>query len=104
LDIQVVPEVWRLERAVLCHRMKRAQARLLLPTDEAAQAERLAVGSAVLWRTSGATATVQIPLTTAADVRRVAGLLATGRLPHQPDGSQNEADLQQRICHRVAKL
>jgi hypothetical protein len=80
--------------SVLCHRMKRAQARLLLPADEAVQAERLAVGSAVLWRTSGATATKQIPVTTTADVRRVAGLLATERLLHQPDGSQNEADLQ----------
>lgn len=54
--------------SVLCHRMKRSQARLLLPTDEAEQAERLPVGQAVLWRTSGATSTVQIPLTTAQDV------------------------------------
>ena len=77
--------------SVLCHRMKRSQARLLLPTDEAAQAERLAIGQAVLWRTSGATSTVQIPLTTAEDVRQVAGLLATGRPTAQPVGSQIEA-------------
>jgi hypothetical protein len=77
--------------SVLCHRMKRAQARLLLPTDEAEQAERLAVGQAVLWRTSGETSTVQVPLTTAEDVRRVAGLLATGRQTVEPVGSHSEA-------------
>jgi hypothetical protein len=80
--------------SVLCHRMKRSQARLLLPTDEAEQAERLPIGQAVLWRTSGATSTVQIPLTTADDVRRVAGMLATGRPTPQPPGSQGEAILQ----------
>lgn len=77
--------------SVLCHRMKRSQARLLLPTDEAEQAERLSIGQAVLWRTSGETSTVQIPLTTAQDVQRVAGLLATGRPTAQPVGSQIEA-------------
>lgn len=61
--------------SVLCHRMKRSQARLLLPTDEAATVERLATGEAVLWRTSGQTARVRIPNTTADDVRRVAALL-----------------------------
>lgn len=80
--------------SVLCHRMKRSQARLLLPTDEAAQVERLPIGQAVLWRTSGETSTVQIPLTTAEDVRRVAGLLATGRPTDQPMSSQVEAILQ----------
>jgi hypothetical protein len=64
--------------SVLCHRMKRAQARMLLPTEEAAQAERLATGEAILWRTSGVTARVRIPNTTGADVARVAQLLAGG--------------------------
>src|SRR5262249_7847986 len=41
--------------SVICHRMKRSQARLLLPTEEAALVERLPTGRAVLWRTSGAT-------------------------------------------------
>jgi hypothetical protein len=77
--------------SVLCHRMKRSQARLLLPTHEAEQAERLPIGQAVLWRTSGATSTVQIPLTTADDVRRVAGMLATGRPTPRSAGSQGEA-------------
>jgi hypothetical protein len=77
--------------SVLCHRMKRGQARLLLPTEEAEQVERLPTGRAVLWRTSGETTTVQIPLTTADDVRRVAGMLATGRLMGQPIRSQDEA-------------
>lgn len=61
--------------SVLCHRMKRGQARLLLPTEEAAQVERLGTGEAILWRTSGATSRVRIPNTTAEDVQRVAALL-----------------------------
>lgn len=61
--------------SVVCHRMKRSQARLLLPTEEAGQVERLSTGSAVLWRTSGATSVITIPNTTAADVQHVAGLL-----------------------------
>jgi hypothetical protein len=79
--------------SVLCHRMKRSQARLLLPTDEAEQVERLATGTAVLWRTSGETQTIAIPNTTAGDVSRVASLLATPRLPDMPDRSQFEADV-----------
>jgi hypothetical protein len=93
--------------SVLCHRMKRSQARLLLPTEEAAQAERLQTGEAVLWRTNGATAIVTIPNTTAGDVRSVAGMLgdhqATGdrviRLPteawRKPGGSLAEARTEQ---------
>ena len=65
--------------SVICHRMKRSQARLLLPTEEAAIVERLPTGRAVLWRTSGATSVVTIPNTTAADVRRVADMLTEGR-------------------------
>jgi hypothetical protein len=55
--------------------MKRSQARLLLPTAEAAQVERLATGEAVLWRTNGATAVVKIPNTTALDVQHVAWMV-----------------------------
>jgi len=55
--------------------MKRGQARLLIPTDEAGQVERLATGQAVLYKTSGELMTVAIPNTTADDVERVAGLL-----------------------------
>ena len=66
--------------SVLCHRMKRSQARLLLPTEEAAQVERLPTGSAVLWRTSGATSIIRIPNTTAQDVMTAASHLA-GILP-----------------------
>lgn len=54
------------------HRMKRNQARLLLPTEEGAIAERLPTGHAVLWRTSGETVAVAIPNTTAEDMRSVA--------------------------------
>ncbi|NJK81347.1 MAG: ATP-binding protein [Chloroflexaceae bacterium] len=61
--------------SVLCHRMKRAQARLLLPTEEAAQVERLETGEAILWRTNGATARVRIPNTTAGDIAKVAEIL-----------------------------
>jgi hypothetical protein len=67
--------------SVLCHRMKRSQARLLLPTEEAALVERLPTGSAVLWRTSGATSIVRIPNTTIQDVASVAGYLAGDMQP-----------------------
>jgi hypothetical protein len=79
--------------SVICHRMKRAQARLLIPTEEAEQVERLPIGSAVLWRTSGVTTVIQVPNTTAADCVRVGGLLATPRLLNQPSGSHSEASL-----------
>lgn len=61
--------------SVLCHRMKRSQARLLIPTEEAQTVERLGTGQAVLWRTSGETSVISVPNTTAQDVQRVAGLL-----------------------------
>jgi hypothetical protein len=61
--------------SAIVHRMKRNQARLLLPTDDAQKVERLEAGQAVLWRTNGASTVVQIPQTTAVDVQRVAGLL-----------------------------
>lgn len=69
--------------SVLCHRMKRAQARLLLPLEEAQTVERLATGSAVLWRTSGESAVIRVPLTVQADIEGVARLLDGGgsRLP-----------------------
>jgi len=79
-------QIWTASRAtselrdsfasVLCHRMKRGQARMLLPTDEAQLVERLSPGRAVLWRTSGATAIVGIPNTTEADVRTVATMIS----------------------------
>ncbi len=69
--------------SVIAHRMKRSQARMLLPTEEAAEVERLATGQAILWRTSGETATITIPNTTGADVARVAGLLG-GDAPTMP--------------------
>ena len=77
--------------SVLCHRMKRAQARLLLPTEEAEQVERLEIGRAVLWRTSGATSTIAIPNTTAGDVARVAALLTSAGLPREPLGGPMDA-------------
>jgi hypothetical protein len=82
--------------SVLAHRMKRQQARLLLPTAEAQQVERLAVGTALLWRTSGQVDTLHIPQTTGEDVQRVAGLLTASqptmqRLHDTPEGSQSEA-------------
>lgn len=79
-------QIWTAERSggsalrdslasVLCHRMKRSQARLLLPTDDAQQVERLERGTALLYRTSGASSIVSVPNTTASDIKRVAGLL-----------------------------
>lgn len=80
--------------SVICHRMKRSQARLLLPTEEAAIVERLPTGQAVLWRTSGATNIVTIPNTTPADVRSVANLLTDGRGETPRLLSQEAATLQ----------
>jgi hypothetical protein len=79
-------QIWTAERAggsalrdslasCLVHRMKRPQARMLVPSDTARLVEALSVGRAVLYRTSGAVDTIRIPNTTAADVQHVAGLL-----------------------------
>jgi len=78
-------QIWSASRAtselrdsfasVIAHRMKRGQARMLLPTDEAQMVERLSPGRAVLWRTSGATTLIGIPNTTEADVVRVAQMI-----------------------------
>ncbi len=63
--------------SVLVHRLKRSQARLLLPAGEAAAAERLAVGQVLLWRAgAGSVESLTIPNTTAEDVRRAAQLVA----------------------------
>lgn len=78
--------------SVICHRMKRSQARLLLPTDEATTVERLETGQAVLWRTSGATSIIRIPNTTAEDVRRVARLLE-GSIPATEGGFEERASV-----------
>jgi flagellar basal body-associated protein FliL len=59
------------------HRMSRNQARMLLPTDEAANAERLAPGQAILYKTNGDLLMVTMPLTTGDDVVKVAGLIET---------------------------
>lgn len=69
--------------SVLAHRMKRNQARLILPTAEAQQVERLEPGRALLWSASGTSRVLQIPNTTSADIRRVAGLL-TADAPAMP--------------------
>jgi hypothetical protein len=60
------------------YRMKRNQARLLLPTDEARKVETPSVGQAVLWRASGETQTIAIPNTTVQDVVQVAQGLQGG--------------------------
>jgi hypothetical protein len=77
--------------SAIVHRCKRAQARMLLPTEEAEQVERLQTGHAVLWRTSGMTQTITVPNTTSGDVERVATLLASPRHTDMPNGSLNEA-------------
>ena len=102
--------------SVVCHRMKRNQARMLLPTDEAQQVERLQTGHAVLWRTSGATQTIAIPNTTAADVARVGAMLSGYQVAtntansgyHQatvdrPFGFQSSADRKPNGSQTVAK-
>lgn len=74
------------------HRMKRNQARLLLPTDDARHVETLGTGQAVLWRTSGETQTIVIPNTTAADVETVARRIGVaGKVQNQLSTLENRA-------------
>lgn len=94
-------QIWTASRAtselrdsfasVICHRMKRGQARMLLPTDEAMLVERLEPGRAVLWRTSGATTVIGVPDTREADVKRVATMLggSAATVPTTPIGVAN---------------
>jgi hypothetical protein len=67
--------------SALCHRMKRNQARLILPLDEAAQVEQLTTGQAIFWPVSGMTRTLIIPNTTAQDVAQVGAMLAGSAPP-----------------------
>jgi hypothetical protein len=80
-------QIWTAERAggsalrdslasCLVHRMKRPQARLLVPADTATEVERLSTGRAILYRTSGQLDTLTIPNTTNADMKVVASLLS----------------------------
>jgi hypothetical protein len=55
--------------------MKRAQARLLIGTEDAARAEGLRAGQALLARANGDVIAVTVPDTTAADIGHVAALL-----------------------------
>jgi hypothetical protein len=94
-------QIWSASRAtselrdsfasVIAHRMKRGQARMLLPTDEAQLVERLSPGRAVLWRTSGVTTLIGIPDTREADVVRVAQMIggSATTVPTTPIGPAN---------------
>jgi hypothetical protein len=88
--------------SVLAHRMKRSQARLLLPTDDAKVCERLATGQAVLYRTSGESEIISIPYTSVSDVRRVAGLLPDN-LPTMPNMADPKASWKPDDSQRVAR-
>ncbi len=112
-------QIWTAERSggsalrdsfasVLMHRAKRSQARMLLPTEEAQRVERLETGRAILWRTSGATNVLQIPNTTGADVRRVAGLLEANaptmhRLTPAYSDERNDATYKPEISQESAE-
>jgi hypothetical protein len=63
------------------HRLKRNQARMLLPTEEAAQVEGLPAGQALFYQTNGDIVPVNIPLTTGLDVVKVAGLIGARNYP-----------------------
>lgn len=67
--------------SVICHKMRRSQARLILPLDDAATVERLEPGRAIFWRTSGASELIAVPNTTSADCAEVARRLLTGSAP-----------------------
>lgn len=57
--------------SAIIHRMRRPQARLLLPPNEVETVERLKRGEALLWRTDGEFIRVRIPNTTGADIARI---------------------------------
>lgn len=63
------------------HRIRRNQARALLPTADAARVETLPIGHAVLWRSDGSIADITVPLTTAADMVAVGKLLTADAVP-----------------------
>ena len=58
------------------HRLKRNQARLLLPAEEARQVERLHVGQALFYSTTGDIYPLTIPLTTGDDMATVASMIS----------------------------
>jgi hypothetical protein len=81
-------QVWTADRAgstalrdalasTYVHRMRPDQARRLLPNADAKRAEGLSPGRALLARTTGEVIEVSIPMTTQADIERVATLVAT---------------------------
>lgn len=70
------------------HRMKRKQAQVLLPTDDARRSETLATGAAILWRADGTIADVTVPYTTGADMVAVGRLLAGGGIDRATEGLQ----------------
>lgn len=57
--------------ALVC-KMKRSQARMLVPTEVAREVEVLNIGQAILWKTSGDFARLAIPNCTQADIAVVA--------------------------------
>jgi hypothetical protein len=63
--------------SALVMKMKRQQARMLLPTEVAKEAETLSVGQAILWRTNGEHCKIIVPNCTTADVEQVARRLTT---------------------------
>jgi hypothetical protein len=69
------------------HRMKPAQARVLLPAEDARRAASLPTGAAVLWRADGSIADVVIPLTTGADMVAVGKLLTIDAAPVPSKGA-----------------
>lgn len=57
------------------HRLKRSQARMLVSTEDAREAEDLPTGHAILCRTNGESHVIAVPPTTASDIHNVARLL-----------------------------
>ena len=80
--------------SILCHRLRRTSARMLVPAGDAALVERLDTGQALLWRTNGEATVITVPNCEARDVHAVGQMLAPGyqqatsrlppRLPNDP--------------------
>jgi hypothetical protein len=61
--------------SILCHRLRRTSARMLVPAGEAALVERLPAGRALLWRATGEATVVAMPNCTQRDIEGVARLI-----------------------------
>jgi hypothetical protein len=76
--------------SVICHRLRRTSARMIVPAGDAALVEHLPPGQALLWRASGEASVVVVPNCTTRDVEGVARLVER-RVPGFSDKAPSTA-------------